>query len=107
MFRTRIICLLLALGCMAMPVSAAEVDCDSVYCFTPEDFGPELSGICITEVPENGAMLLDARVLHPGDILTADQIARMTFAPARSEADTAAQVDICRFLTPMWTAPRL
>jgi len=92
MFRTRIICLLLALGCMAMPVSAAEVDCDSVYCFTPEDFGPELSGICITEVPENGAMLLDARVLHPGDILTADQIARMTFAPARSEADTAAQV---------------
>lgn len=92
MFRTRIICLLLALGAIAIPVAAAEVDCDSVYCFTAEDFGPELSGICITEVPESGAMLLDARVLQPGDILTADQVARMTFAPLRTEMDTAVQV---------------
>ena len=92
MFRTRIICLLLALGCIAVPVSAAEVDCGSVYCFTAEDFGPELSGICITDAPESGALLLDTRVLQPGDILTADQIARMTFAPAHTETDSAAQV---------------
>ena len=89
---TRFLALLLALGCLAVPVSAAEVDCDSVYCFTAEDFGPELSGICITQVPESGAMLLDTRVLQPGDILTADQLARMTFAPTRTEVDTAAQV---------------
>ena len=89
---TRFLALLLALGCLALPVSAAEVDCDSVYCFTAEDFGSSLSGLCITGLPENGALLLDTRVLQPGDILTADQVARMTFAPVRTEADTAAEV---------------
>lgn len=89
---TRLFALLLALGYLAVPVSAAEVDCDSVYCFTAEDFGEQLSGICITDVPEGGAMLLDTRVLQPGDILTADQVAKMTFAPVHTEADSAAQV---------------
>ena len=92
MFRIRFLPLLLALCCVAMPVSAAEVDCDSVYCFSPEDFGESLTGICITDLPETGAMVLDARVLQAGDILTADQVARMTFAPVRSEADTAAEI---------------
>ena len=92
MFRTRFIPLLLALYCIAMPVSAAEVDCDSVYCFSPADFGDSLTGICITHVPEEGAMLLDSRVLQPGDILTAEQVSRMTFAPVRTEEDSAAQV---------------
>lgn len=94
MFRKCIACLLAALSLFAMPVCAAEVDSDAVYCFTAEDFAGEepLIGICITEIPnaERGAVLLGQRILQPGDILTADQLALMTFAPVRTESDTDA-----------------
>lgn len=82
--------------CLALPASALEVDCDSVYCFSQQDFSQQegLRGICITDVPEGqiGAVMLDQRILRPGDVLTADQAARMTFAPVRTETDRAAQV---------------
>lgn len=98
MFRKRIVCLAAALCmlCCAVPAGAAEVDCDSVYCFTSEDFAGEepLAGICITGLPnaETGAVLLGQRVLQPGDILTAEQLTQMTFAPVRTETDTDAVV---------------
>ena len=99
MFRTRFCGLLLAVCCvfvLAGPAAAAETDCDHLYCFSPEDFSgdPALVGICITELPDSstGTLLLDHRVLMAGDILTAEQVARMTFAPVRTEGDTAAQV---------------
>lgn len=98
MLRTRIACLLGALSCtvaLAGGASAAEVDCDSVYCFSAEDFSNDLSitGICITELPENlGALKLGSRILRPGDILTADQVAQMTFTPVRTEADKVVEV---------------
>ena len=99
MFRTRFFSLTLALCCvlgLAGVAAAAEVDCDSVYCFTVEDFSEEaaLRGICITDLPESsaGTLLLGTRVLQPGDILTADQMAQMTFSPLRTQTDTAAQV---------------
>lgn len=74
---------------------AAEVDCDATYCFTAQDFAEEeLAGICITQLPEpqTGTVMLGSRVLREGDILTADQLAQMTFAPLRTEVDTAAMV---------------
>lgn len=98
MFRKRIVCLAAALCLIlcAVPAMAAEVDCDTVYCFTSEDFASEepLVGICITGIPnaETGAVLLGQRVLLPGDILTADQLALMTFAPVRTEEDADAVV---------------
>ena len=96
MFRKRIVCLAAALCLLAMPVGAAEVDCDAVYCFTSGDFAGEepLVGICITDIPnaQTGAVLLGQRVLQPGDILTADQLSLMTFAPVRTEADADAVV---------------
>ena len=96
MYPRRFLSLTLALVCilaLAPAGSAAEVDCDSIYCFSPEDFGEDLTGICITGVSkESGALLLDSRVLQPGDILTADQISRMTFHPLRTEEDSSAQV---------------
>lgn len=97
MFRRGIACFLGAALCMsafACPGKAAQVDCDTVYCFSPDDFGEELAGICITSLPQPqaGTVLLGSRVLRPGDILTADQVARMTFAPVRSEQDRDAQV---------------
>lgn len=97
MFRTRFLSFVLALVCVlshAAAASAAEVDCDSVYCFSPEDFEDEITGICITGLPDShtGTILLGSRVLQPGDILTADQIAQMTFSPLRTEEDASAQI---------------
>ena len=96
MFRTRFVSLCLVLVCLMAPcaVFAAEVDCDATYCFTTEDFGEELVGICITQLPESstGTVMLGARVLQPGDILTAEQVSQMTFAPLRTEFDREAMV---------------
>lgn len=99
MFRVRFICLLLAAACLlgiSGAVLAAEVDCDATYCFAAEDFAEEepLVGICITELPQvqTGTVMLGSRVLQPGDILTADQLAQMTFAPLRTEVDQDAVV---------------
>ena len=84
--------LLLMLACPGK-AAAAEVDCDSVYCFTETDFSEEkLEGICITGIPDRGALLLGSRQLQPGDILTADQLARMTFSPIRSSQDASARI---------------
>ena len=97
MFRSCFLWLLTLLMALAGPVctaEAAEVDCDSVYCFSGEDFSGEMpvTGICITGVPEKGGVYLGSRILVPGDILTAEQVARMTFCPLRSEEDQVAQI---------------
>ena len=100
MFRSRFVCLILAVACLlaaGVGVSAVTVDSDTAYCFSPEDFsqGEEpLTGICITGLPEAdaGTVLLGSRVLRPGDILTAGQVAQMTFAPVRTQTDAQAVV---------------
>ena len=100
MFRKRILCLLTAVCCLAglaASAAAAEVDCDSVYCFTCSDFsasGEALTGICITGLPdpEAGTVMLGTRVLRCGDILTAGQVEAMTFVPVQSEQDQDAVV---------------
>lgn len=101
MFRKRILCLLLLLtACAAGSLrvaSAAEVDCDTTYCFTQEDFSQSedpLAGICITGLPDasTGTVMLGTRVLRSGDILTAAQISQMTFVPLDTEADQEAVV---------------
>ena len=99
MFRTRILSLLtavLCLGCAVLPAAALEVDCDAAYCFSSADFSADetLRGICITQLPEPkiGTVMLGTRVLRPGDILTADQVAQMTFCPLRTETDRTAEV---------------
>ena len=96
MFRKTTLWLMTALCLLGLPLSAlaAEVDSGSVYCFSPEDFNiaeEPLAGICITGLPDNGAVMLGTRVLRPGDILTAEQVSSMTFAPVRTEADASAQ----------------
>ncbi len=99
MFRVRFACLLLAaaliLG-MGVGAQAVEVDCDSVYCFGSGDFSENtsLTGICITGLPsaETGTVMLGCRVVKEGDILTADQLAQMTFSPLRTEVDREAIV---------------
>lgn len=99
MLRTRLFSALTALCCLGaavLPATAAEVLCDSTYCFSSADFSPneDLRGICITALPEPriGTVMLGTRVLRPGDILTAEQMAQMTFCPLRTETDRTAEV---------------
>ncbi len=99
MFRVRFLCLLLALICLVSVgtvASAAEVDCDVTYCFTATDFTQKenLTGICITQLPDAaaGTVMLGNRVIRPGDILTADQLAKMTFCPLRTQENQDAVV---------------
>lgn len=100
MSRIRIFALLTALCCVfgtVSVISAAEVESGSIYCFTQEDFATEeesLAGICITQLPDAsvGTVMLGARVLRPGDILTAEQVAQMTFCPLQTQEDATATV---------------
>ena len=99
MLRTRIVCLAVVAACLlglCTGAVALEVDCDTTYCFSADDFSADapLSGICITGLPdaETGTAMLGRRVLQPGDILTADQLAQMTFLPLRTEVDRDAIV---------------
>ena len=94
----QILCLTLAACCVLGGVglaSAAEVDCDTTYCFTQEDFSEgALSGICVTGLPdaETGTVMLGTRVVCVGDILTAEQVGQMTFVPLQTEQDKEATV---------------
>ena len=99
MFRSRILCLALSVICvvsMATAVQAAQVESGSIYCFTSEDFSQKeaLAGVCITGLPEAnaGTVMLDTRVICKGDILTAQQIEKLTFSPLRTETDKEAVV---------------
>ena len=95
--RTRMTGGLLAVCCAAtlcVPALAAEVDCDSIYCFTDADFREEAVGICVTELPDpaTGTVLLGTRVVRPGDILTADQLSMLTFSPLWTGEEQTATV---------------
>jgi len=97
MIRMRIAGIILALACvvgLCAGAGALEVDCDTTYCFSPEDFSDKEAfvGICITELPDAavGTAMLGSRVLQPGDILTADQLAQVTFMPLLTKEDREA-----------------
>lgn len=99
MFHARFICLLLVLACvlsMGGMVLAAEVDCDTTYCFTSTDFAESntLRGVCITQLPtpDTGTVMLGSRVIRSGDILTAEQLSQMTFCPLRTKENRDAVV---------------
>ncbi len=91
--------LALALACvivLGIPAAAVEVDCDTTYCFSAADFGEgtSVAGVCITDLPDPnaGTVMLGQRVVREGDILTGEQLARMTFLPLRTETDVSASV---------------
>ncbi|MGM9548321.1 MAG: Ig-like domain-containing protein [Faecousia sp.] len=99
MFRNRLFALLTAVCCLvglSCSAAAAEVDCDSVYCFSDADFSGEtgIAGICITSLPDKavGSVMLGSRVLAAGDVLTAGQVSQMTFSPRLTGADKTAEV---------------
>ena len=98
MKKIRLYALLTAVAC-ALTVGgvamAAEVDCDSTYCFGAQDFSvnaQDLKGVCITGLPAEGTVYLGQRVIRTGDILTTQQLEQMTFQPLRTQDDAVAQV---------------
>ena len=88
---------LCVLGSLALPAFAQETESDQVYCFTTQDFSTQegLQGICLTELPDPavGTMMLGNRVLMEGDILSASQVAEMTFLPIQTREDVQAVVE--------------
>ena len=94
MFHKKCLCtalVLLSIAGLWGSAQAAEVDCDSSYCFSAGDFSQgELKGVCITGLPSSdaGTIMLGARVVRTGDILTAQQLNQLTFHPLRRETDT-------------------
>ena len=98
MFHKRLVWLLTATAvCFSLlcgMASAAEVESGAVYCFQTEDFSQseDLVGICITDLPDagTGTVMLGGRILHPGDILTVDQLEKMTFSPLDTRQDAQA-----------------
>ena len=48
----RLLCALLCAAALAASISAAETHAGDVLCFSPADFGEEITGVCITDVPE-------------------------------------------------------
>ena len=85
---------LLCLSALSVTASAAETDCESVYCFQTADFSEaeNFAGICVTGLPEQGAVTLGSRIIRAGDILTAEQTARLTYNPVPSEEPCTAQL---------------
>ena len=95
-FLARVLAVVGLVGCLILPAAGAEVDCGSVYCFSAEDFSgtEEIAGICITDLPQEmaGTLALGSRILRPGDVLTAEQVGKMTFTPVPGEEDRELQV---------------
>lgn len=79
---TRLTAALLCAAALVLPAQAHH--------FSPGDFGRSLTGICVTAVPDEGAVLLGDRVVRSGDVLTAEQLAMLTFSPVESEEDATA-----------------
>ena len=103
----RIASFLLMLLLLAAPAAAAEVASGEVYCFTAGDFAEgELAGICVTGVPAGGAVLLGDRTIRAGDILTAEQVGQMTFAPAATEVNSEAVMTYLPIYADRVEAPR-
>ena len=49
-------------------------------------FSEELTGICVTQVPETGTVLLGNRVIRGGDVLTTAQVQLLTYSGEDAEA---------------------
>lgn len=99
MFPKRMLCLILVMLCVVTLTGAAgavEVDCDADYCFSSSDFSEEedLTGVCMLQLPScySGTVMLDTRVVQPGDILTAEQLASLSFIPCLTNQDREATV---------------
>ena len=83
---------ILCAALLSTSASAAQVPAGESCCFSPADFGEDITGICVTAIPDQGAILLGNRVIRSGDVLTASQLDRLTFTSPEAEADAAVSI---------------
>lgn len=91
-FIPRLLAAGLCLTALIRPAQAEAVDSGAVYCFGSGDFDQSLAGICLTQVPEEGVLMLGSRIIRSGDILTAQQLEQLTLQTPETQQDT--QVDM-------------
>ena len=90
-----LVCCLLCAACCLFPACAEGAE--ECRCFSAEVFAAaesELAGICITRLPEPevGSVILGRRLLHPGDVVTAEQVSQITFVAGNSQEDGSASI---------------
>ena len=67
MFTQRTFLALALCAALAVP-SAAQSGDGAACCFSSADFGTDLTGICVTAVPETGVLRLGSRIIRSGDV---------------------------------------
>lgn len=76
---------------LAPKASAGEMPESAQTSLTGEDAA--FSGVCVTAVPDGaGSFRLGSRVIRRGDVLTAEQLASLTFSAAPTEEDVTAEL---------------
>ena len=90
-----VLALLLSLFSIPALAADAELDCRSVYCFSPLDFQAdaehELMGVYVSSVPSALACTIryGARALRAGDVLPAQALGQLILTPAKgAEAES-------------------
>ena len=77
----RLAALLLSASMLGLSASADGGDLPTAA------FGDGLKGACVTSTPRTGAVCLGQRIIRPGDVLTAEQLAQLTYSHPGSETD--------------------
>lgn len=80
----RLAALLLSASMLSLSVCADGGDLPTAA------FGDGLKGACVTGVPDTGTICLGSRIIRPGDVLTAQQLAQLTYSHPGSETDIRA-----------------
>ena len=80
----RLAALLLSASMLGLSASADGGDLPTAA------FGDGLKGACVTSTPRTGSVCLGQRIIRPGDVLTAEQLAQLTYSHPGSETDIQA-----------------
>ena len=80
----RLAALLLSASMLGLSASADGGDLPTAA------FGDGLKGACVTSTPRTGSVCLGQRIIRPGDVLTAEQLAQLTYSHPGSETDLRA-----------------
>ena len=80
----RLAALLLSASMLGLSASADGGDLPTAA------FGDGLQGACVTSTPRTGSVCLGQRIIRPGDVLTAEQLAQLTYSHPGSETDIQA-----------------
>lgn len=82
MFARKLVALVVTVLCLG----ALAVGAEEIPCFSGEAVPEALTGICITQAPEEG-LQLGSRVIRAGDVLTAEQMQLLTYSGGETQLE--------------------